>query len=253
MITAYHRPQTLDEAIRLISRASPRTLPLGGGTLLSHGQTESIEVVDLQALNLNRIEKRGNSLEIGATATLQQLLDDANCPESLRSGLQLEAPINMRYAATVAGSIVTCDGRSGFAATLLALDAGITMIRSDPPSLALGSMLPARSELLPGNLISKITIPLNAVSAFQYVARTPLDKPVVCAAVAQWPSGRTRLAVGGFGSAPLLAMDGTEADGLEVAAANAFHDSGDPDASAEFRMDVGKTLARRCMEMISAQ
>ena len=33
MITTYHRPQTMDEALALLNQ--PNTLPLGGGTLLS--------------------------------------------------------------------------------------------------------------------------------------------------------------------------------------------------------------------------
>jgi len=46
MITTYHRPQTLDEALTLLTQ--PITLPLGGGTLLSQGKSDSVQVVDLQ-------------------------------------------------------------------------------------------------------------------------------------------------------------------------------------------------------------
>jgi hypothetical protein len=60
-----------------------------------------------------------------------------------------------------------------------------------------------------GWLIISISIPLNVKLSFEYVARTPADKPIVCAAVAQWNSGRTRLALGGYGKIPMLAMDGT--------------------------------------------
>ncbi len=83
MIREYHRPQTLDEALTLLNQ--PDTLPLGGGTLLSQSTSASVEVVDLQALGLNTVKKLGNNLEIGATTTLQQLLEDANCPDALKS------------------------------------------------------------------------------------------------------------------------------------------------------------------------
>jgi CO/xanthine dehydrogenase FAD-binding subunit len=96
-------------------------------------------------------------------------------------------------------------------------------------------------------LITSIEIPLNVKLAFETVARTPADKPIVCAALALWPSGRTRLALGGFGKAPLLAMDGTEPEGFETAARNAFHEATDEWASAEYRMDVAATLAKRCI------
>src|SRR6266498_3039318 len=114
MITAYHRPQTLNEALMLLSQ--PNRTPLGGGTLLSHSQTDSVEVVDLQSLSLDTIKKQGNTLEIGATVTLQQLLESEQCPDALKSALKLEAPLNLRNAATVAGTLVSCDGRSTLAA-----------------------------------------------------------------------------------------------------------------------------------------
>ena len=77
MITTYHRPKSLDDALKLLSRRTPITVPLGGGTVLSHQRGEDIEVVDLQALGLNGILERGKLLEVGATVTLQQLLEDA--------------------------------------------------------------------------------------------------------------------------------------------------------------------------------
>ena len=251
MITTYHRPKTLDEALTLL--AQPNTLPLGGGTLLSHPTVDPISVVDLQALGLNRIHKKGNNLEIGATVTLQQLLESEHCPEALKTALKLEAPLNLRNAATVAGAVVTSDGRSTFACSLLALDAKITMfseqlsVSSHQSSMiSVGEFLPLR----PRGLITQITIPLHAKFAFEYVSRTPSDKPIVCTALAQWPGGRARLAVGGWGKSSSLAMDGTEADGLDSAAHNACHEATDDFGSAEYRMDVAATLAKRCSDTV---
>jgi CO/xanthine dehydrogenase FAD-binding subunit len=243
MITAYHRPQTLDEALTLLTQ--PNTLPLGGGTLLSHGMTASMEAVDLQLLGLNTLTKKGNELEIGATLTLQALLESEHCPEAMKSALKLEAPLNIRNSATVAGTLVTCDGRSTFATVLLAMDARIEIrsSRIDSRVSSIGDYLPLR----PPGLITSITVPTNVKLAFEYVSRTPADKPIVCAALARWNSGRTRLALGGYGKSPMLGMDGTESEGVEAAARNAFHEANDDWASAEYRMDVAATLAKRCL------
>jgi CO/xanthine dehydrogenase FAD-binding subunit len=263
MITAYHRPKTLDEALALLSQ--PNRTPLGGGTLLSHSKADSIEAVDLQSLSLDFVKKQGNALEIGATVTIQQLLESEHCPEAWRSALKLEAPVNIRNSATVAGTLVACDGRSTFAALMLALDAKLEVksinkfelmemeIESRPPrqeiaSLGIGEFLPLRLDQIQGKLITSMTVSINVKFAFDYVSRTPADKPIVCAALAQWNSGRTRLVVGGYGKNPILAMDGTEAEGAETAARNAFHEATDEWASAEYRMDVAATLAKRCLE-----
>ena len=251
MITAYHRPKTLDEALTLLTQ--PNRTPLGGGTLLSKTTTDPVEAVDLQSLSLDSIKKSGNSLEIGATLTLQQLLESEICPEALKSALRLEAPLNLRNAATVAGTLVSCDARSTFVSVLLASDAKLEQKQMDNAKIEsrssnVGDFLPLRE--LQGTLITSITIPLNVKLAFDYVSRTPTDKPIVCAALAQWNSGRTRLVLGGYGKSPLLAMDGTEAEGIESAARNAFHEANDEWASAEYRMDVAATLAKRCLETI---
>ena len=262
MITAYHRPQTLDEALTLL--AQPNRTPLGGGTLLSQVRSDSVEAVDLQSIGLNTLSRSGNNLQIGATVTLQQLLSSDGCPEALKTALKLEAPLNLRNAATVAGTLVTCDARSTLVVVLLALDSKLTMTRLIDSKLesrvvSLGEFLPLRERQ--GALITSIALPLNSKLAFDYVSRTPVDKPIVCAALVQWNSGRTRLVVGGYGKSPVLAMDGTESDGtstpdfvfraVETAARNAFHEATDEWATAEYRMDVAATLARRCLASLS--
>ena len=249
MITTYHRPQKLEEALNLLTQ--PNTVPLGGGTLLTQPTTDSVQAVDLQSLGLDSLTKKGNDLEIGATCTLQSLLENENCPETLKTAIKLEAPINVRNSATVAGTLVASDGRSPFATALLAMDTKIEKAIFDNSKIEfqisnLGEYLPLR----PTNLITKIILPLNTKFAFEFVSRTPADKPIICAALTQWSSGRTRLTLGGYGKSPMLAMDGTEAEGIESAARNAYHEANDEWASAEYRMDVAAVLAKRCMEAI---
>lgn len=249
MITAYHRPSTIDEALKLL--AKPDTLPLGGGTVLSRPGSQSIEVVDLQALGLDTIKISGNNLEIGGAVKLQQLLESEHSLDALKIAIKREAPLNIRNSATVAGTLVTSRGRSTFVTALLALDAKLTIVGQQSRVEGLGEWLPVRPGNLRGTLITAITIPLKTKLAFEIVNRTPSDKPIVCAALAAWPSGRSRFALGGYGSAPLLAMDGTEFNGLESAARNTFHEAADEWAGAEYRMEVAATLAGRCRDKIT--
>ena len=263
MITQYYRPQTLEEALQLLSREDTR--PLGGGTLLSRPNEEFFSVVDLQTLGLDQLRKSGGNLQIGATVTLQTLLESSFAPKTLKTALALEAPLNLRTMGTVAGTLVTGDGRSTFAVVMLALDAKMTFAPGNE-KIPLGDYLPTRvgadgvrpvpavhslPPAGPGKLITKIEIPLNVRLAFETVARTPADKPIVCAALAQWPSGRTRLAVGGWGQAPTLALDGNGPDDLEAAAHNAFSEAGDEWASKEYRNEIAAVLAKRCLAAMS--
>lgn len=245
MITNYHRPKTLDEALTLLQQ--PNTKPLGGGTLLSQPTVDSVSAVDLQLLNLDALRVNGNDLQIGATCTLQSLLESEHISESLKTALKLEAPLNIRNTATVAGTIVSSDGRSPFVTMLLASDAKIQIVVNRKSEII------SCSEFLltkPNGLITSITIPLNIKTAFDFISKTPTDKPLICVSLAQWKSGRTRLTLGGYGKIPLLAMDGSEDGGIETAARIAYHEANDEWSSAEYRIEMAAVLSKRCLEKI---
>jgi CO/xanthine dehydrogenase FAD-binding subunit len=250
MITEYYRPKKLEEALKLLSALNTR--PLGGGTVLSHPSVESFAVVDLQALGLDKLIISGGNLKIGATVTLQALVISPYAPEAMKTALKLEAPLNLRNMGTVAGTLVTCDGRSPFGVVMLAMDARISMcsFAIEDRETHLGELLTLREELLRGMLITAITVPVNIKLAYKSVARSPSDKPIICVALAQWPSGRTRMVIGGWGRSPSVAMDGNDLSGLQLAARNAALDATDEWASAEYRSAIAAVLAERCVENI---
>ena len=257
MIQEYNRPATLEAALALLRRTEPPTWPLGGGTALTGAVRQSIAVVDLQGLGLNTFEVVGNTLHLGATLTLQGLLDHltgldaggAGLGISLQKAITHEATYNLRMAATVAGTLVAGGGRSPFTTTLLALDAALLLQPGDE-TIGLGDLLPVRLERLRQRLITRVSLPLNTRLAYEYVARTPADRPIVCAAVAAWPSGRVRAALGGYGALPRLAFDGTEAEGAVAAAQSAYSHCGDTWASAEYRQAVAGVLVERCLDSL---
>ena len=248
MIVEYHRPENLSDALALLARETPRTIPLGGGSVLSRVRKPDFAVVDLQRLGLNKIDNEGQLLHIGATATLQQIFEYENIPaaiqEAIRESLLHETALNLRQVATVAGCLASCDGRSPFVTALLALDARLVWAPGEEVQ-SLGDYLPLREEFGLQRMIVDVRFPLNATLRFETVARSPMDRPVVCAAVAAWPSGRTRVSLGGFGKAPVLAMDGPEPVGAAVAAREAYRFAEDAWASAAYRMDIAGKLVQR--------
>ena len=250
MILEYHRPETIERAMELLARPNPNTVPLGGGSVINAPSEQDYDVVDLQLLNLHKITKKGNTLQIGATASLQTLLDNPHLPTALADTIKHEASYNIRQVATVAGALVSADGRSPFAAACLALDAKLTFLPEDE-IVSYGDLLPLRAERLPKRLITQINIPLQTKLTYRYVARSPADLPIVCVALAKWSSGRVRLVLGGYGTTPVLAMDGGQTDGLIPAVENAFSHAQDEWASAEYRLDIAKTLVKRCLNQIS--
>jgi CO/xanthine dehydrogenase FAD-binding subunit len=253
MIIEYLRPNTLPEALSLLARNEPITYALGGGTYLNQPHDARFAVVDLQILGLDKITRKGNSIQIGATATLQEILEFQGLPDDIYAAIKHESTYNLRQMATLAGTLVTVNGRSPLATVFLSLDASLEILELGkvPRQVKLGDWLPVRESREPGSLITKINIPENVKVAYESIARSPADQPIVCAAVTLWHSGRTRLALGGYGKAAIMAMDGPEADGIESAAKNAYSHAGDEWASAEYRQEMAGILASRCLKRIT--
>lgn len=247
MIIEYHRPESLENALELLARPEMMTRPMGGGTKIINSRKESYAVVDLQLLGLNKIHDRGNVTDFGAQVTLQKMLEHPTLPSIIRQVIRHEATYNLRQVATVAGTLVSADGRSPFATTLLAIDAQLTLICNGETTESLGNYFPQRPTKAHGYLITNIKISKQVRIAYEFVARTPADRPIVCVAVCRWSSGRTRVALGGYGSMPALAFDGTESHGIDVAAKNAYSFAEDEWASAEYRKEIASILAARCL------
>ncbi|MFO8036933.1 MAG: FAD binding domain-containing protein [Anaerolineales bacterium] len=255
MIVAYHRPQRVEDALTLLARSDPKTVILGGGLYLNQKQMADIAVVDVQALGLNTIQPKGNVLILGSAVTLQELLTSGEAQDALAKSIRHQDPYNRRQVATLMGTVMAADGRSPFTTALLALDPILEIARAgeEREESHLGDVLPLREERLSGALVTYISIPSKARLAYEYVARSPADYPLVSAAVAQWPSGRTRVVLGGCGDQPIMVLDGPTADGAVVAARDAYSRAEDAWAGADYRSDVAGILVERCMKGLTEE
>lgn len=253
MITEYNRPKELDEALALINRESPPTLVLGGGLYINEVIKEQIAVVDVQDLGLTEITKKGNRLKVGSAATLQSLLNSGLIPAALEKAIIHQETYNRRQVATLAGTIVAANGRTPIPAVLLALDAELELIGKGKKleKVLLGDFLPVREEMLAGRMILSIQIPVEISISYHYVARTPADLPIVASATANWPSGRTRAVLLGYGDQPQMVFDGPEGAGAKIAAQDAYSEAADQWASAEYRSDTAGVLVQRCLEELA--
>ncbi len=249
MIIEYHRPDSIEEALELLRRKNPVTVPLGGGSALNAPSDEQVAVVDLQNLGLDMVKRKGKTLMVGAAVTLETLLASPTIPEALAKAIRHEATYNLRQVSTVAGTLVAADGRSPFTTTLLALDPKLTWLPGEDKQ-PLGDFLALRSDSWPGLLITEVAFSLQPKLAYEYVARSPADLPIVCVAVARWVSGRTRIVVGGYGASPMMVLDGQEQEGALPVVESAMANAEDEWATAEYRADVAQTLTKRCLEAV---
>jgi probable selenate reductase FAD-binding subunit len=238
-VTAYWRPSSVAQAFELLER--PGAVVLGGGTHLNAGRTdEAIEVVDLQALHLDGIEAdSGESVQIGAMVTLQQLVDCDHLPEVVREAARREQPSTLRAQATIGGCVATGHAESELLATLLVFEAVVQVDgRGGAEELPLEAFL-ASLPVGAARVVLGVTIRTDGRAAVARTARTPADRAIVAAAARQTPGGR-RLALCGVAATPILV---TSADGLAPA--------GDFRGSPEYRRALAATLLTRAVEAIA--
>jgi CO/xanthine dehydrogenase FAD-binding subunit len=255
MVSEYHRPQNMEEALALLMRKNISTLPMGGGTFLSHHAAKNCEVVDIQLLGLNYITRDEGFYRIGAGTPLQALVESPDLSDELKKICQKEMTFNLRQMATLAGCLVCADGRSLLAVALHALDATTTWMPGDC-KVHIGDWMPMRKSWSKGVLITEISIPASVKLSIEIISRTPNDQPLVCAAIGRWQSGRTRIVLGGFGESPSLVLDGNgisdgSLDSIARAAKNAYSQAGDHRASAKYRSEMAEVLVKRLIFSIT--
>lgn len=285
----YHKPATIAEASELLKRPSPRTVVLSGGTWLVGEATRDIEaVVDIAALGLDKVLVQGNLIRIGASVTLQSLVDDpvfgvqGSHPGLTIIGIAAHAGAaqNVRNAATIGGTIAVADSSSPLVTALLACQAEVVIYGLRPrdstsdadvfQTLPLSGFLAYGSGLLAqGALITEIRVirPSDDTrSSFERLGRTPRDYPIVCAAVQYAVKdgivGNMRAAVGGAESKPVrltrfeLGVEkkylGELLDAELKAALERLNPPSDFLGSAEYRRSMAHVLVRRAVMAITA-
>jgi len=268
-LRTYHRPKTLEEALRLVRE--PGTVPLGGGTHLLPSRDPAVEaVVDLSGLGLSYIEDKPDRVAIGAMVPLQRLMEDPVLNDLtqglVRPVVPLAASRNLRGQATVGGMLARGEADHPLLVLLLALDASLTLWAPGRRTVSLESYLAYRGRLLAGGgLITELEIPRPPAGTglgFAHVGRTPRDRPIVCAAAFLVAEGdlcwEARLALGGVGARPLRAPRAEQSlRGKELSperlvqaaalAAEPLNPPGDFRGSGEYRREMAGVLARRAL------
>lgn len=241
MITQYHRPLTLDEAIALTAR--PDAVIIAGGTSVNASPDHrSINAVDIQALDLAGIETDGESIRIGATTVLQDLVDSTLVPVVLRDLARREAPNTIRNAATVGGTIGTVDPESELLAGLLAFKAIVTLARAGSTTEHTLDEILENPALLKGAIMTSVLIPSNGVAAADRTGRTPMDRSIVMAIAHRSREGAVRMAMTGVSTRPVVV------DPAQIAA---LDPPSDFRGSSGYRKSLAEVLAGRVLATVT--
>lgn len=240
LVSQYHRPATLHDAIELLSREGSTVL--AGGTGVNAGRrTMAALLVDLQALGLDGVQAADDgALGVGATTRLSDLATAAAAPPWLRELARKELPSSLRTLATVGGTVVAGGWESALVAGLLACDAVVTTVgRDGTADLALAALFADR-RLIAGRIITAVRLDITGNASVHSTARTIADRPIVACVARQTASG-VRVAMSGVAATPVVV------DEIEQLAP-----PGDFRGSAGYRHHLARVLRTRALIELGA-
>lgn len=204
----YSRANDLPDAFATVADGA---VPFCGGTELlaamSLGLLRPERLVSLRAVSeLRRIERAGNVVRIGASATHREIERDAHVRELLpllSTVARGVGNVRVRATGTLGGNLAFAEPRSDVAPTLLALDARAVV--SDGRSerrLAIDELIigPYESDLRDGELLLSVEVPVGLVDIGIYRKATVTERPLVGAALVRIAAtGTWRLVIGAVG------------------------------------------------------
>ncbi|WP_455139875.1 FAD binding domain-containing protein [Candidatus Hodarchaeum mangrovi] len=171
-ITKWIYPTTIDEALILLSEND--TEIIAGGTHIATQKHKSpIKMVDITRIPLNYIKKEKNSLRIGSTTTITEIIESPLCLEVgkgiLTKACQLIADTPLRNKITLGGNIARKIPWVGLPVVLLVLDAEIMVIEKGKEEKRISARnFFEMKKLQRGKLIKEVIFPINSALFTRY-------------------------------------------------------------------------------------
>jgi len=271
-VKTYHKPTVVEEAVALV-HSNPNAAYLGGGAWLTAQGDPSLEVlVDLQKVGLGTIEADLDGVRMGATVTLQGIIDHDNAG-SMAGGIMAKAASytqsrNLREQGTLGGTLMVAGPEDPLTTAFLVLDTEVRYADPNVHTAPFASFVAYRDRLLKTRaLLTDVHVKRPAarsMASFEVVGRSPKDKPIVCAAayvaVEEGLPVDLRVAVGGAHVQParLLKTEHILKGQEQLLVAEKIDAALDPAlaeltpvedfrGSAAYRLEMAKVLARRAL------
>ena len=255
----YARPESVAEAVRILSEHPNARALAGGQTLLNVMKARAASpdvLVDLADLDELRTIARTSDggLEIGAMVTCSELVDSGDVVEArpLLAGVtQTIADVQVRNRGTIGGNVCSNDPTNHLPPVMVAMGAEMTIVgpageRTVPADeFFVGVYMTAVG---PGELLTRIAVsPRGRGDGFAAVT-IGRDGTCIVNAAASIADGDARLVLGCVSAVPVLLGTAPEAEAAARAVREAQLDPpSDVHASADYRRHLAQVLAARAV------
>jgi carbon-monoxide dehydrogenase medium subunit len=254
----YARPESVEEAIRLLAREDARVLA-GGQSLVNVMKTRVASpdlVVDLNRIGgLRGIRAVDGALEIGAMTTYSAIVDSAEVAAArpiLSDVACTIADVQVRNRGTIGGNVCSNDPTNHFPPLATALGAELTIAGPN------GERTVEAAEFFegvyvtavhPGELLTSVRFPAKGDARDGWASVTLGKEGTGIVNVAVTVSGGTaRIAIGCVAATPVVVTASADETAVADAVRAAELDPpADVHASADYRRHLAEVLARRAV------
>jgi carbon-monoxide dehydrogenase medium subunit len=256
----YRKPETLDEAVRLLEEDEDAQILAGGMTLLPTLKlrlAQPTQLVDLSGIvALQGIRDLGGALEIGAMTPHADVAGSALVREKIPALAQLAGRIGdpqVRHRGTLGGSVSNSDPAADYPAGVLGLGATVVTNRREiPADEFFVDMFETALHL--GEILTAVRFPVPSRCGYAKFPNPASRYAIVGVFVAE-VAGQMRVAVTGAGpcafrlpafEAALASRFAAEAlDGIDI---DGQGFNGDLHATPEYRTHLVGVMAKRAVK-----
>ncbi|CDX55679.1 Carbon monoxide dehydrogenase medium chain (CO dehydrogenase subunit M) (CO-DH M) [Mesorhizobium plurifarium] len=278
---AYHRPDSVADAVKLLAELGDEARPLAGGhsliPMMKLRLATPDHLVDLAGIGaLKRIVRDGDRIVIGAMTTQHELLASqtiASALPILHETALLIADPQVRYRGTIGGNVANGDPGNDMPALMLTLGADYTLEGPDGSrTVAAGEFYQGAyfTALEPGEILTSVSIPVPPAGhgyAYEKLKRKIGDYATAAAAVVLTMAGAKvatcSIGLTNLSETALLAEDaaaavvGTTLDDASLkkaaeAARAIMSPAGDGRGPPEYRKHVGGIMVERALKRAAA-
>ena len=264
----YRIPSNIEEASELLARKDINSQPILLGTYPTPLHERTWEAaIDLRQIGLTYIDTdEANFIRIGSLTSLQEMVS-SKLLQKHASGIlpyaaQIAAHRGLRNLANVGGTLLSAKSAPELCLALMVLKATVICYPDNECGLPIKTI-----DLNTESIITEIRIPIQSVNtSLERVSRTPLDKSIVCSAVAlevhEDNITDIHIAVSGISEQPIRiptmeiiapSIDDSISSKMTEAINKAVRDTADLKysdylGSAEYRIEIATILTNRAIK-----
>jgi carbon-monoxide dehydrogenase medium subunit len=255
----YARPESVEEAVKLLSAREDARAIAGGQSLVNVMKTRVASpelVVDLNGIDaLRGITSDGAALTIGAMTTYAAIVDSpevASARPILAEVARTIADVQVRNRGTIGGNVCSNDPTNHFPPLLAAFGAELT-IRGAKGERTVGADEFFEGVYVtavhPGELLISVRIPVKGDARDGWAAATlGRDGTGIVNVAATVSGGTARIAIGCVSATPVVVNASADETAVRDAVrAAALDPPADVHASADYRRHLAEVLAARAV------